>query len=298
MVLHLHEHSKTEPRKKLSWLINNPPDEQIQEWTITPEIAKQMLGFNSNNRPISKATVKQYGEEMRAGNWRLTYEPIVFSNKARLIDGQHRLHACLWSGVAFPARVAFGDDDSNFDHINIGKKRTGADVFSIYGVPNAALSAGTTRILMGYFDRAVSGGSDPGAKATPVYKLYQRYIGFNRLQDSIKFGQLCTNNSKTLKGTSPSVIAAAHYICAQKHRSEADLFYRKTLAGVGIEKTNDPANRLRSAILANAQSGVGDPKMTMRQLLALCMLAWNAMRAGKTPATLKWNADEKFPRAQ
>ena len=61
--------------------------------TITPDIAKTMLGENVNNRRISHDNVNMFAREMRNGEWRFNGEAIKFSKDGRLLDGQHRLLA-------------------------------------------------------------------------------------------------------------------------------------------------------------------------------------------------------------
>ena len=61
--------------------------------TITPEIAKTMLGENVNNRRISRDNVNLFAREIRNGEWRFNGEAIKFSKDGRLLDDQHRLLA-------------------------------------------------------------------------------------------------------------------------------------------------------------------------------------------------------------
>lgn len=63
--------------------------------TITPDIAKTMLGENVNNRRISHDNVNMFAREMRNGEWRFNGEAIKFSKDGRLLDGQHRLLAVI-----------------------------------------------------------------------------------------------------------------------------------------------------------------------------------------------------------
>lgn len=63
--------------------------------TITPEIAKTMLGENVNNRRISRDNVNLFAREIRNGEWRFNGEAIKFGKDGRLLDGQHRLLAVI-----------------------------------------------------------------------------------------------------------------------------------------------------------------------------------------------------------
>lgn len=287
MVLHLHEHGKTEPKKKLRWMIANPPGALVT-MNVTPELAQEMLTYNKGNRPVSESTVKRYAEQMRKGNWRLTFEPIIFSKVSRLQDGQHRCKAGLLAGCNFPARVAFGDDDENFAYINLGKKRGGADVFAINGVPNHTLMAGATRWVWSYDDNKMTGHNT--ALYPEPYELHAKYLEYNRIQESSHYGWLFSKVH--LAPSSP--MTAMHYICARKSRQKADVFFEKLATGLDFEGEKDPTYRLRNRLIKNASA---EERLRAINIAALTILAWNAMRLKRTPRTFRWNIGEKFPRA-
>jgi hypothetical protein len=63
----------------------------------------EILGLSDLNRPISTARTEVYREEMQAGRWYFTPDPIVVSEEGYVINGQHRLcaaDAVDWSAVA------------------------------------------------------------------------------------------------------------------------------------------------------------------------------------------------------
>ena len=72
--------------------------------TIDPETARQYLDTMRFNRPLDLVRVKQYAKEMQAGLWRDLSRYIEFTEEGDLINGQHRLHAVIESGM--PQRFA------------------------------------------------------------------------------------------------------------------------------------------------------------------------------------------------
>ena len=64
----------------------------MRKMTITPEIAREMLKKNTNNRPLSKRTLSRYVQLMKNGEWGITTDAIGFDVNGRLINGQHRLN--------------------------------------------------------------------------------------------------------------------------------------------------------------------------------------------------------------
>jgi len=79
--------------------------------TITPEIAKTMLGENVNNRRISRDNVNLFAREIRNGEWRFNGEAIKFGKDGRLLDGQHRLLAVIAADKPLTTLVIRGLED-------------------------------------------------------------------------------------------------------------------------------------------------------------------------------------------
>ena len=76
--------------------------------TITPARAAEMLASNTNNRPLRRALVESYARDMAAGNWKLNGETIIMGRDETLLNGQHRLHACVMANVPFTTLVVYG----------------------------------------------------------------------------------------------------------------------------------------------------------------------------------------------
>jgi hypothetical protein len=117
--------------------------------TITPDVAKAMLANNTVNRRLRPQRIKLYAKYMRAGKWRLTGETIVFSPSGQLLQGQHRLSACVAADVPFQSVVIRGIDPEAMKVMDTGAARTAADMFGIEGIPERALQAATVRYLIG-----------------------------------------------------------------------------------------------------------------------------------------------------
>lgn len=75
---------------------------------ITPEMAKRWLEKNPYNRNISRRTVETYAEAMRRNEWHSNGESICFDEDGNLINGQHRLAACILANTPFCSTVVTG----------------------------------------------------------------------------------------------------------------------------------------------------------------------------------------------
>lgn len=77
------------------------------EETITPEIAREYLTYNTHNRPIKDDRVFMYAEQMGQGKWRPNGEAIKFGTTYR--QGR-AVNVLVWrsggsSPEAFPEAV-------------------------------------------------------------------------------------------------------------------------------------------------------------------------------------------------
>jgi hypothetical protein len=99
--------------------------------TITPDKAVEYLKKNTANRALRPTWVKTLAFSMRRGDWRLSHQGIAFSTAGDLLDGQHRLAAVIESGVSVEMTVARGVDPAAFISMDLGAKRSVADLLHI-----------------------------------------------------------------------------------------------------------------------------------------------------------------------
>lgn len=83
----------------------------VQRVLVTPEVAAEMLTKNTRNREIVEASVEQFADLLRRGEFeKFTGKPnraaVSFASDGVLRDGQHRLTAIVRSGVATEMYVA------------------------------------------------------------------------------------------------------------------------------------------------------------------------------------------------
>jgi hypothetical protein len=80
---------------------------------VSPAMAEEWLRKNISNRKVRPSWVLELSRRITAGEWKLTHQGIAFDRNNVLIDGQHRLHAIVKSGVTVPMQVTFGFDVVN-----------------------------------------------------------------------------------------------------------------------------------------------------------------------------------------
>lgn len=109
---------------------------QVHIETITPEIARAYLSLSNGNRPLKQAKVAAYARDMISGSWQENGESIIFGLNNVLLDGHHRLTACIKSNRAFRSLVVRGILPEANKTIDMGASRSIADALSFHGYRN------------------------------------------------------------------------------------------------------------------------------------------------------------------
>lgn len=102
--------------------------------TITPVNAARILSeSNLSNRKINQANVRKLADDMLLGKFKLNGDTIRFYADGTLADGQHRLMACVLSGVSFKTYVVKGLEKKVLPTIDCGKPRNMVETLNMIG---------------------------------------------------------------------------------------------------------------------------------------------------------------------
>jgi len=94
---------------------------------ITPDIAKEMLEKNVNNRNVRKSYVSYFKREIQRGNFITTHQGIAFNKKGELVDGQHRLLGIVEANMPVTMLVTYGVPDETYSVTDDGHGRDTSD---------------------------------------------------------------------------------------------------------------------------------------------------------------------------
>lgn len=98
-----------------------PSKEYARKLRIGPKEAMILLATNGfMQRERSMKRIKQYQNDIEKGKWKNTCEPIKISWFWFLLDGQNRLWAIVYAGVAVDLWVYFDVDPSTYDCMDGG----------------------------------------------------------------------------------------------------------------------------------------------------------------------------------
>jgi hypothetical protein len=249
--------------------------------TITPAKAEAYLAMSDGNRPIRPGRVRQYAADMKTGKWLLSGEPIIFNGTA-LINGHHRLRACVASSTPFESVVVRGVASQAYDVIDSGLARTMGDVLAQHDIGNANLTAAAARLYLSYQAGVIN---DPQQVAI--------LIGRQRIADHV------VNNTELYKWA----LARHHASKAMKLNASAMVAFRLI-----IGQNDDRLEPFCEGVLTGANLEVGDPRLTTRTWAMNCKVrtasyhlsgiirGWNAYAAGAQLNQIKpWFSGSPFP---
>lgn len=253
---------------------------------ITPEQAAEYLGQNTHNRPVSKAVVQTYAAAMERGEWELNGESIIFDRNGDLNDGQHRLLAIIASKTPITSVVIRGVERETFDTVDLGKKRTSADIFSIRGEQNAATLTAALNWLWRYdAKQCLASGAESFASARQQLELLNCHPGLRRAVS-------ITGKRTVSAGLPPSVAGWLYYEFTTLDEAMGSSFFEQLIDGTNLA----PGDNLIVLRKRLADARVGRGQLTRSGVKAAWTIkTWNATRRGERIFQLKFNPAEAFP---
>lgn len=120
--------TKTQDIRKI---LGIPMDCDLAEIVITPEMARELLKYNTNNRARNKQREKEYIDDMKEDKFIVAESMVGFNKAGELTNGQGRLYACVESKKAFTAIVYMKLEQSI--HMDTGRARKTVDNIKLSG---------------------------------------------------------------------------------------------------------------------------------------------------------------------
>tara|TARA_R110000824_G_scaffold265887_1_gene454824 strand:+ start:223 stop:1134 length:912 start_codon:yes stop_codon:yes gene_type:complete len=230
--------------------------------TIDPVMAKELLEGNHKNRRISPFSVKRYRDFMENNQWVMNGEPIIFGGN-KLIDGQHRLTACIDAGKSFQSVWIELRDDGAFKTLNQGKRRNPADVLSIEGHVNVSV-LNTAITMLARIDESgelpYQGFGGGTRLSIPNHEINDWAKKYPHLGISVKKCQGWYRNFRIKKGP----FSTLHYLL---RRSETHLF------DFNDESGNSNADKFCDSLCNGLDLSKGSPILPYRNHLLRMMSA-------------------------
>lgn len=217
----------------------------VSQAIIDSTMAAAMLVYNrSNNRKPKPASILRFKNDMISERWRLTHEGIAFNSIGELIDGQHRLKACVETECSFPSLVFFGFDEMGV--VNTGTVRDAAAAAKIVGMDAENKDMATLRNFLMGSNNKFDGFTN--SEMLENYVKHQTMLEWSREVFKTQGG-----GSKIITGPVRGAFARAYY-----HVEVSRLVRMADVLRLEVPAT-EPGDRsvisLRNAIEANPSQG-------------------------------------------
>lgn len=242
---------------------------------VTPEMAEKWLEkFNTVNRKIQDSHVAAIVRDIKRGSWMVNAQPISFhgnpladgDDDVHLINGQHRLKACVKSGVAIEIPIAVNVPRAAFATFDSHMKR------------NKFVSKGDPRVLRSalIFQWRNERGLDIFSTVRPTEtEILEVYNNHPNLKDFYTEARKMDGGETLEKIASAGVITYFLYHIYLDDTELAQPFTDQLRTGVGLEKGN-PIGGVRSDLMQHKKSV---NKYSRKQVLEMLLETWSDYKA-------------------
>ena len=264
--------------------------------TIMPQEAKEILAGQIKNRNVSLVVAQRYAKQMKALKWKLNGETITFGS-GMLIDGQHRLHACIKADVPIKIICVVLDNNEAFNTIDSGKRRNVADVFSINGLKRTSAVAASLAVIV-KVDTTGEISAAGGGRSSRIenHECEELLLKYPNLDTSVKQAQKWYKLLK-IKATATSCLnymlrRAEGRVEDDESTTLADKFLNQVFYGENLTK-GSPCLILRNAFIKHVTFNA---QPETRYILKAGIFCWNNWLKGKKMDRIYVASDNIIPK--
>ncbi len=213
---------------------------------------------------------------MKEGRWKDNGQAIIFGKSGQLLNGQHRLLACVRVNKSFETTVTYGVDDEAFDTIDDCNTRSMADVLHIKGETNSNLLSAGLRFLWLYVRGEIEH-KDLRKGQIATKPLLQQTLERNpKIRGSVKFYSMIKARPGGLLITAGMAIGL-HYLFSLVDEKKADEFFTRLQSGLELTDDN-PIYILRLRLISGQKEA--STKLTQSAVYYYTVISWNAYVTG------------------
>lgn len=247
-------------------------------------MSAQLLEHNKLNRPISDAHVSRLARQILDDKWRFNGDSIKISDDGNVLDGQHRLWACIEAKKPIEVILITGIAREAFSTIDtLRKPRSGSDVLALNGATHyRPAMASALQWLIRYQRSCLEDFKAPQNRIenSDIEESYAAHPGIARAVERAMGLRSLIN---------PALIGFLYYILTNRNETLAERMMETLEDPAGIP-ISDPFYRFR-AYLTSARRTRREPLVT----IALAIKAINAAHKGERISTLTWRNQGKSP---
>jgi len=271
---------------------------QVRRMKVTPQLAAKWLATQAVNRPITKSHVESLKRDMINGKWQFNGDPIRFNVNGELVDGQHRLQACIESECSFESIVVRGLPVEAMAVIDINKHRTFGDHLAITGagldgIASTKVLASLARMVW-YYERKGAPFMGQGREKPTHFELEDVLARHASLGDAV----LHTYEvSKSALLASRSMVTWVYWMAKNSKVAQAEELAEEWLEAFCTGENLPPKHPVlaaRSRIIS-ARMGKGRHSLSRRAILAILIKSWNFLAQGKEAQKIQFGATDVEP---
>jgi len=267
---------------------------EINIVTITPELATILLETNTNNRPLSRQRVRMYADSMKRGQWKVNGEAIktctLKDGTTRLLDGQHRLEACVEAGVPFDTLLVSELDENVFSVLDRGKTRAAHDVLAIAGIKSGSHLAPAAKMFI-----AMEAGLNPRNRDHAMLITSEDVLEYCRKHDEeLRWSYSISHRVYNAIGGSRTAWIVFSILVAQERgeRNTIEAFMDAMATGEALV-SGDPRLSVRNWCI---RSGGARTSIPSYDYVATLIRYFNMWVEGKTSTIVRpWTQAAEFP---
>jgi hypothetical protein len=257
--------------------------------TVTPTMCVNWLEANLNNRPLNQRHVNLLTRTMAKGDWDMNGESLKFDEDKNILDGQHRMWACIESNVSFKTMLVHGLPRGTFDTIDTGRIRAAHDVLAMRGEKDVLLLNGILKHIGRYHaGQMLSTGKITNKEVEDLLEQYPK---------ARDHAHTLGRAAYRVRWCAPSIMGTCWFLAAQKNKAQAEVFFNGLIFGADLT-TGSPVLALRNKFI-DIHSHKGQHLSTPMKM-EMIVNTWNAFRAGKTINHFKMQGlareSSKFPK--
>lgn len=270
---------------KLVKTAKGPNGETAEIVQITPEIARELLSLNINNRKMRYCYKDKFTRDMKSGNWGFVGSSICIAEDGSLVDGQSRLQACVESGEPFFTVLVTGIMLKDTVNIDAGISRTTADALKTKKYEYCSNLYATAKKMI-----SIENHTETKKRVCSPSEILEE---INRPDRAILYEEIgyfsarAYNSSKLLTKLDLSVA----YIQIKLLNKYTDEFIKDFFDQVSDQKAACALVRdFRKKL--NSLNKVKDKKNKSKERFDLLIRAWNRFAEGDHKSALKKKTDE------
>lgn len=260
---------------------------EFRRMTVTPDMAREWLGKNNNNRPINRSRVSLLKEQIDNDTFAFTHQGIAFYGQfEELADGQHRLAAIADGEKSVEMMVTWGLSRDTVHAIDRGRPRSITNVLNFMGLTLSQSQTAACRAL--WLDYHAS--RRETVWNNQVFDTHKFVLFCHHVLEAVQFAI----PPKACRGLSHASVTAA-IAAAWFTQSHADLVRFKELLhyGAGASETETAAIKLREYLLTHRLISGGNEYR--EELYLRASTAIRAFLEGRGLAKLYCRPDARFP---